>query len=363
MKRAQLLYITRKYPPSVGGMQKVNARLSAHLLARRPSVGEGLEPGDRIAWGGSQIALPLFLLYALVKALYLCHQKATGVIFLGDGLLAPLGLFLRSVCRRPVIALIHGRDITFAFPPYQWIIPRALARLDRVVCMSEALRQECLRRGIPADRCRVIPPGLDVNDDLPPAADRGAGPPVLLSAARLVPKKGIHWFVEQVMPALHAARPDIRYRIAGDGPLRPQIAASITHHHLQGVVELLGELPMDSPALRSAFAQADLFLMPNVPTPGDMEGFGLVALEAAAAGLPVIAAGVEGVREAVIEGETGWLLPPGDVNAFVTTILERLADRPALRRFGEQARQTALARFSWQQITEQYDQLLQSLTT
>jgi len=336
-------------------MQKINARLSAHLLARRP--------GDRIAWGGSQIALPLFLLYAVWRSLYLCRRQASGVILLGDGLLAPLGLFLRGACRRPVVALIQGRDITFDFPPYQWIVPRALARLDRVVCLSGALRQECLKRGVPADRCLVIPPGLDVSDDLPPAAGRGSGPPVLLSAARLVPKKGIHWFVEQVMPVLHAARPDIRYRIAGDGLLRSRILASITRHRLQDVVEMLGELPTDSPALQAAFAQADLLVMPNLPTPGDMEGFGLVALEAAAARLPVIAAGVEGVREAVVAGETGWLVPPGDVNAFVTIILERLADRPALRRFGEQARQTALTRFSWQQIAEQYDQLLQSLTT
>jgi glycosyltransferase involved in cell wall biosynthesis len=91
---------------------------------------------------------------------------------------------------------------------------------------------------------------------------------------------------------------------------------------------------------------SDLFVQPNIEVPGDMEGFGLVTIEAALRGLPVVAADLEGIKDAVVDGETGWLLPTGDAAAWAATVTSELADLPALTRRGEAFRSRARELYS-----------------
>ena len=92
-----------------------------------------------------------------------------------------------------------------------------------------------------------------------------------------------------------------------------------------------------------------------------MEGFGITVLEAGIRGLPVVAADLEGLKDSVEEDKNGWLVPPGDAQGFVETIVRRLADPEALRILGEEAKRYVDLNFSWQTIVRRYSKLLTGL--
>jgi len=356
-----MLYLTRKFPPSIGGMQRFNEKLVAHLRPRRKF--------RLIKWGRSQALMPLFLAGAFFRALVLGLAGKIDSIYLSDALMAPMGWLLKNILRLPVAVNVHGRDIAFAFPCYLTVVPWALRRLDRVICVSRGLREVCSAYGVPEKILRVIPNGVDVSDftwngNTPPAEKLGIdtrGRTVLITVGRLVPKKGVDRFVRDILPELAAKEPGILYLVAGDGPLRGKIEAMIRELGLEKNARLLGDLPMEGEDLKAFYCLADIFVMPNVEVPGDIEGFGIVALEAGAAGKVVVASRLQGIREAVTEGENGILLDWDDTEAFRKTLLELIRDEPRRKELGLRAREFVAARYGWEKIAELYDRELGSL--
>jgi phosphatidylinositol alpha-1,6-mannosyltransferase len=251
---------------------------------------------------------------------------------------------------------VYGLDIMFTNPAYQLIVPRCVARLDPVVCISKATRDEATQRGVPAARCMVITPGVtagglhserdraDLERLVPaPVGDRK----VLLTVGRLVERKGVCWFLEAVLAELGSS---YVYVIVGDGPERSRAERIVSERGLGEQVHLLGQV--SDRDLETLYGGADVFVMPNVVVPGTMEGFGLVALEAAAAGLPVVASDIEGIRDAVVDGETGLLVAAGDVAGFVDAI-----KRAASMTKSDVA--SATAPFSWDNVARRYDEALE----
>ncbi len=356
-----LLYITRKNAPSIGGMQRFNQKLIRHLADYRPF--------RLISWGGSQAFLPGFLIFAFFKAVWLRLRGKVDLIYLSDGLLGPLGLVLKKLLRVPVAVNIHGRDIAFAFPLYLTIVPASLKRLDLVICVSSQLKEICLGYGIPESIIRVIPNGIDPEDftwedAVSPAEKLGietAGRTVLVTVGRLVPKKGVDRFVAEILPAVAARSPEVLYLAAGDGPLREKIEGTVRRKGLEDNVRLLGDLPMDDGRLAAAYCAADIFVMPNAEVAGDIEGFGIVAIEAAAAGLPVVASRLQGIQEAVREGENGILLPWDDPAAFVEVLLDLVKNPVKRRELGERGRRYTAENFSWDRIAGRYSELFSGL--
>lgn len=360
-----ILFITRRFPPSIGGMQRASHKLASHL--------QEMAPVSLVAWGGSQILLPLLMLWFLVRSIPILIRGDAAVVYLGDPVLSPLGLLLRAIFNVPVVVTVHGRDIVFGNRIYQAVIPRILARLDRIVSVSSALRRECLRRGVPRERCVVIPDGVDLQDF-------GAAPSreeveratkrlgrtldetkVLLTVGRLVPKKGIHYFIAEILPKVLSRREDIHYVAVGEGPLRSRIEHLCREQQLTGHVTLLGEIPMEDDLLRALYHLADLFIMPNIPVEGDMEGFGIVALEAAASGTWTVATEVDGIPEAVCEGVSGNLIRVGDSQGFADTICRLLDDDQLLPEVGRQAKNHVRENHSWVKISRDYLELFRTL--
>ena len=340
-------------------MQRLSYHVTTGVAAREPAV--------IIAWGGSQKWLPLFIPYAAVKALWLCLTQTVDLIHLGDIVLAPIGLFLQAFTRLPVIVNAHGLDVIFRNRLYQAFILPCARRMNFVICISQHTQRQCLSRGIDRARTAVIPVGIDAHAFRQSIGDverrtwlaRWAidldcvqPPRILLTAGRLVPRKGVRWLVSEVLPRLAERRADWIYLVVGDGPERQAIAEAATRNpSIAQRVHLLGQTPDDD--LRTAYSAADLFVMPNVPVPGDSEGFGIVHLEARAAGLPVVVADIEGIADSFISGEDGRLVPAGDVVAFVDAI-DRAFDRgltPADR--GRRATRIADG-YDWAHIAEAY---------
>jgi phosphatidylinositol alpha-1,6-mannosyltransferase len=149
---------------------------------------------------------------------------------------------------------------------------------------------------------------------------------------------------------------DVMFLVAGEGPDRARIEAEIARHRLGDRVRLLGAIS-DS-ELEMLYHGSDLFVMPNVPVPGDMEGFGLVMLEAGLCGLPVIASRLEGIASVVTENENGHLVESGDAPAFRDAVMRYYDDSSALTEASARARLHTAARFGWAGVTDRYIEVL-----
>lgn len=349
----RVLFVARAFPPLVGGLERHNLELSRALGILLPVTVLANRRGKKF--------LPLFLPLSLLHAWR--GDGSHDLLLLGDALLAPVGALLRRFAGKPVVAVAHGLDVTYRPACYQkgWL-GWSLRNLDAVIAVSHNTSLECMRRGVRADRLFVIPNGVA----LPPAAanssgarlgwliaEKRRGRKILLSVGRLRMRKGIRWFVEAVMPRLPA---DCICVVAGNGPERGQILAAARRQGLSSRVKLLGTVSEEEKAL--LFTQADLFIQPNIPVPGDVEGFGVAVLEAAASGLPVVAADLEGLRDAIREGENGVRVPPLNAEQFADRITGLLRDEAGRRRLGEKARRYTRERYGWDRVARQYRDVL-----
>lgn len=357
--KPKLAYITRKYPPSIGGMQRFNQKLVEHL--RR--IGDF----RLLAWGRSQALLPFFLAGAFFQAARWRITAGIDTIYLSDALLSPLGAVLKLLFNLRVLVSVHGRDSAFAFPGYLRTVSRALKKVDGVICVSRHLRERCRRMGVADEIIHVIPNGVSVEDfawseKTAPEQALGldlTGRTVLLSVGRLVPKKGMDRFVGEILPRVVRRRPEIVCLVAGDGPLRARIEALAEAAGLGNHLIMLGDIPMNDLRLKAAYNCAGIFVMPNVPVRDDVEGFGIVALEAGAAGCAVVASRLEGIEEAVSNGDNGILLDWNDTDAFVEVLAGLAGDPERTRELGARARRFVGENYDWKLIAARYARLFE----
>lgn len=351
--RKRILFISRKYPPSIGGMQTYVKNLLINL--------EKMYDVDAILLRKNQWHLLWFLPYALIKSVFLSTKKQYDIFYMGDALLAPLGLLLKKLFNGKVIVTVHGLDITYANPVYQKLVPNAVSGFDKVICVSRNTMEECKKRGVPSSVCVFIPNGMDPDEHylgisreecvkrLEDALNMNLNNKIiLLTTGRLVMRKGVDWFVENVFLRLGN---DFIYLICGKGPLKNRVGDIIKRHNLQGRVILLNEV--GGGILKLIYNCADVFVMPNQRVKGDIEGFGIVAIESAGCGTPVVANNVDGLSEAVLNGKTGWLVEDNDVQKFLEKI-----ENPGLDR--SMVRQEAMV-FSWHNIIEKYKSIIETV--
>jgi phosphatidylinositol alpha-1,6-mannosyltransferase len=292
-------------------------------------------------------------------------------LHIGDPVLGPMGLLLGRLFAVPVVATVHGLDVTYPHPLYQLLIRAVLKRLDGIVAISAAAARECVARGANPTCCHVVAVGVDPEMPLQVSRDEARSrlearlglrlqeARVILTVGRLVPRKGVAHFVESVLSRVVERRPNTRYLVVGDGPDRQRIAALATAGGLAENVCLLGRLSQAD--VHAAYRACDLFLMPNIPVEGDIEGFGLVVLEAGAAERWVVASDLEGIRDAIHPGQNGSLVSWDDPEAQAQAIVSLLDDDHERDRLGRQARQFVVRNFSWPGIADRYLDLFDRL--
>ena len=165
-----------------------------------------------------------------------------------------------------------------------------------------------------------------------------------MSVGRLQRRKG-HDLVLRALPALLKRHSTLRYVIVGDGEERPRLESMARELGVTPQVTFVGEVPDD--LLPGYFAAADIFVLPNRVEKGDFEGFGIVFLEAAAAGLPTVGGRSGGVPEAVLEDETGLLVDGTDPAELEGALHRLLVDRVLARSLGEAGRRRVRNEFTW----------------
>ncbi len=345
-----ILYITRRFPPSRGGMERVSYELYTKISEMTNT--------DLVKWGGSNKWLVIVLPYFFLKACWILIKKDIDVIYIQDGLLSPLGLLLKNIFRKQTIITIHGRDITYKNQIYQSLIPNCVSKLDKIICISNATKEQCIIRNIPENKIVVIPNGVSdifYIDEDKKLLRRGLSKKfgimlenkkIILSVGRLIERKGFHWFIEEVLPRILTEGNDIIYLIAGDGPLKNKIKASIDKVKMEKYAFLLGRVSDNT--LKLLYNSADLLLMPNIHVDGDMEGFGIVGLEAGSCDLPIIASNIEGMRDFVEDEINGFLVESKNIDEFIERI------KTSNNFFNENIRKRVLMKYEWPQITKKY---------
>lgn len=288
---------------------------------------------------------------------------ARSVQVLHGGQVYPLGVAVYALClltRVPYTLYVHGEEVATARrrPWTRAIAAFVLRHASAVFVNSWFSAGHVSALGVAASRIHVARPGVDPRRFRPADGSAlrarlgGGGRQVLLSVGRLIPRKGQDTVI-RLLPHIAAQAPEVVYWIAGEGVdaerrrLRDLAAAA----GVEDRVRFLGEVPgEDLPAL---YAACDVFVMLNRTMPdGDVEGLGIVFLEANACGKPVVAGRSGGAGEAVRDGQTGLLVPEGDDAAAVAAIVRLLRDPDLRARFGEAGRRWTIKHFSWDRTAQ-----------
>jgi glycosyltransferase involved in cell wall biosynthesis len=267
---------------------------------------------------------------------YFAHEPADVAIEIARGLGVPYGFS------------VHARDARKVAP--ERLATQAREAACVIACNADVLC-ELPDRG---EHVHLVPHGVDLERFRPSRPSRRRGPAVLLAVGRLVRKKGFDVLLEAVS---RIERP-FRLRIVGEGPEREDLERRISSAGLEPRVALCG--PRTHAELPGEYAAADVVVAPSVvDRTGDRDGLPNVVLEAMACARPVVASDVGAIAQAVVPGETGMLVAPGDPGALATAI-ERLLREPELRRrLGEGARDRARRDFDLESCTRRFQRVVE----
>jgi phosphatidyl-myo-inositol dimannoside synthase len=286
------------------------------------------------------------------------------------GAAAPLGLMapaLRRAGARRLVATTHGHEAAWAqLPVARQLLRRIGEGTDTLTYLGEYTRSRIARALTQqaAARMRQLPPGVDEKTFHPGSGGDAVRAklgltecPVIVCVSRLVPRKGQDTLI-RAMPRILADVPDAVLLIVGGGPYRGELEKLAASMDVAGSVRFTGAVPWDE--LPAHYGAGDVFAMPCRTRRGglDVEGLGIVYLEASATGLPVVAGDSGGAPDAVLDGETGWIVRGGVPEEAADRITALLKD-PGLRaRMGERGREWVVERWRWDLLAERLRELL-----
>lgn len=377
----RLLFISQDFPPAMGGIQTYTAELAPRLAARcerfvlvAPSHPESRAYDAALDYEVHRLPIrpDLLVLRAIPHVMRIARHERFDVAFHVQWPTAFSSILSKHVTGYPrhrAISL-HGKDAVFHPFGMDWLnrgydaLRRlALTSADGVLPVSRFLAQRGRELGVAPGAIHVIPNGTNPEVFYPEAVpdlrhtfDADAHP-IVFSAGRLVPKKGFGTAIQAMKQVIEVV-PDARLLIAGNGPEEDRLRTLTRQLSLQEHVHFLGPIPHYD--LRRYYNLADVFLMAGHEVPGDVEGFGLVYLEANACGTPVVGSRVGGVPDAVRHEETGLLVPPRHPSATAQAVIRLLRDDVLARRLGEQGRQRVLNEATWDHIADRVYRALQA---
>ncbi|NIJ54507.1 glycosyltransferase family 4 protein [Dyadobacter arcticus] len=350
----------------------------------------------RIVYDGAGSRV-LFFLQLRKRILQVCQQHPKiQVIHFNDALLATFCIWHKGYEHLKRTVTLHGLDVVFPSGIYRKHVLPKFNQFDHLIAVSRATADRAIALGIAADKVSVISNGVDQRSDdshnlswpKPEFLKQYAIPPgklILLAIGRPVKRKGFSWFIREVVPKLNGSfivlfigpfdkQPKILERVLSVVPenLRQKImlflgfgsdAGAIRElldiPGADGQVRHLGRLPEEQKQAILKFS--DAFIMPNVSVNGDMEGFGLVCLEAALAGATVFAANIDGIPDAIQHEKNGFLLPIEDSNIWASKLNKLIANPEGFEAHKMNFQQFTMDNYSWEKMVKAYYELFLSL--
>jgi phosphatidylinositol alpha-1,6-mannosyltransferase len=367
------LVVTNDFPPRQGGIQSY-----VYELTRRQPPGSVVVYASDHAGAAEFDAAQSFPVvrhpHGLLVPTPVARRNTSelvrrhGVSTVWFGASAPLGL-LASALRRAgadrVVASTHGHETGWAaLPGARQMLRRIGGHSDVVTYITEYTRGRIGAAFGPHPELRKLTPGVDVAR-FHPGVDGSAvrerfgltDRPVVVCVSRLVPRKGQDVLIA-ALPTIRHAVPDAALLLVGTGPHEARLRALAERHGVTRDVEFAGGVPFAE--LPEHFAAGDVFAMPcRTRRHGlDVEGLGIVYLEASAVGLPVVAGDSGGAPEAVREGETGYVVGGRDVAAVAERVIRLLSDEALRARLGEAGRAWVEQAWSWDLLAAQLAAIL-----
>ena len=324
--KKRMLFITRKFPPSVGGMENGMYQIAKNLPDDDLDV-------KVVSLGKKQAHLVWFFPYILLYTLF--HAKKYDYLFLGDGVICLCGVIAKKInpdIRR--IIILHGLDVSYSNPVYQKYIRLFLKpSADLFACNSHYTASLAEQLDITEkDGLHTVVHGIDSNKYAGVTVSDQAefrrqyaikeSDMILLTSGRLVKRKGVEWFIRNVLTQIEG----VTYLVVGGGEEKENIEAAVKETKMEEKVRLLGKV--SDQVLYNCYFNADVFVMPNIHVKNDAEGFGLVALEASLAGTLVVASNIDGIPDAIINGCNGILVEKENPDAFIG-VLQSIRNNPA----------------------------------
>lgn len=392
------LLVSENFPPKVGGSSRYCWEIYRRLPQADFLVAAGADPDQESVDHLGEVRtrrLPLTFPTRFIRRQSLPHykeafsrlrdlvvQEQVRVIHaarcLHEGLLA---LAVKRATGVEYSCIAHGEEInpSNSEPNPRWyrrrvynsremalMVGLVLRGASHVIASNRNARSILVDRwGVPSQRVHLLHPGVDTGQFSPhppdPVVRERLGwrdRRVVLTVGRLQKRKG-HDVLISALPEIRRMVPEVLYAIVGDGEERQSLQRLAREKGLEDHVQFL--LEVDEQRLIECYQQCDLFVLPNREIDGDIEGFGIVLLEAQACGRPVVAGASGGTAETMSIGATGFVVPCDGPAALSALLQELLADADRRESMGQAARGWAVERFDWQSLAEQARRLFSEL--
>jgi phosphatidylinositol alpha-1,6-mannosyltransferase len=372
----KILIATIEFPPQKGGIANYLAGLAgalpqdkvAVLCQKNPSQPLPLRKGEDYKVYRKKLFTKFFWPRWLPMIWHLwrtARREKVDAVLVGQ--ILPVGTAAMAVKKFlgiPYFVSCHGMDIltAAASPRKKKLMNKILDQASGIVANSEFTKNELLKLGVPENKITVIYPcvtrenGVEQEKIAEIKNRLGlADKKIILTVGRLVARKGQSMVVE-AMPAILKSVPQAIYVIIGDGPEKDNLQLIIYNLQLENSVLFTGEI---SDEKKRAFYQlCDVFVMTPRQIGPDVEGFGTVFLEVNQFGKPVVAGRSGGVAEAVVDGATGLMVAPENINQIAEAVIKLLINKDLANKLGQQGKERVEKEFKWKIQAEKLKKLI-----
>ena len=378
--KKSILIVTRNLPPLIGGMERLNWHIADELSkGHQISIVSHSEarltaPQNTKFYGVPLNPLPLFLVCAFFQTLWICLVRRPDILFAGSGLTAPIAVFWAKIFQKKSMVYIHGLDIGTDNKFYNYLWIPCIRNANKVMANSSQTYNICVKKGIRKDKLSIIHPGVSFP---PKPKDEHLiqqligqyqlyDKKVLISVGRLTQRKGLNEFIDLSFSQIVQAIPNTVLVVIGDTPSqslnknlqsKALILSTAKKHSLENSIIFTGNISNDD-ILSSFYYLADIHVFPVKHIPDDPEGFGMVAIEAAAHGTPTIAFATGGIVDAVQNEKTGYLIESQDYQKMTNSIIQILENKTII---DEQTCMQYAELFAWYNLKNKFEKILVNL--
>ena len=279
-----------------------------------------------------------------------------------------MGWLLSLFTGIPFICYVHGEDVETASTSREltWLVKKVLNSATKLISNSKNTANILINNWqAQQEKVVVLNPGCDTTKFVPAAKDLNVRKElgwedrtVILTVGRLQQRKG-HDMMIKALPKIKDIHPDVLYAIVGNGEEKPALQTLVTELNLEDNVMFHAEITDQE--MIQCYQQCDLFILPNRTVGNDIEGFGMVLVEAQSCSKPVIAGDSGGTAETMLIGDSGYVLDCTNTEVMSNAISDLLTDKPLIKSMGEMGREHVVNTLDWQAHKEKASQLFQSV--
>ncbi|MFM1967615.1 MAG: hypothetical protein RL590_472 [Actinomycetota bacterium] len=373
---ASILLVTNDFGPRAGGIESFVIGLLERIPAGEVIVYTSFQPEHesydqkwfsdyqvRVVRDKSKVLLPTPRVIRNLQKVV--RQNSITKVWFGAA--APLGVssrWLRKVGVKQIVALTHGHEVWWSkIWPFSWAISEIGKQVDYVTYLGDFTKAALATQIKDSSKLIRVAPGIDTNHFSPREVSTLreryglANRPTVISVGRLVHRKGQDRLI-QAMPKVLESIPDAALVLVGEGPYRKRLDALVKKYDLSNHVFFIGRINFAE--LPNYICIGDVFAMPSRSRLFglEVEGLGIVYLEASSCGLPVIGGASGGAPDAVLNGETGYVVDGNDLNAISTQIVKLLNDAKLRQNMGERGREWAIESWRWEIWSQEFNKAL-----